>query len=530
MFPRYDLLARGYFPENLPPVFTSETFAAVAVQEARFSNYISNPTAGVPYNATKRGQQRRHFTLPHPTAAADTTLFLNNRQTEISSFLNESPYSMSTPQYQHDGRALRITPHNEIPLRKAKALANSRYVVKTDVSRFYPSIYTHALPWAFHGKPESKNDRRPGSTSIFFNRLDSILRNGQEGQTIGIPIGPDSSRLIAEILAVAIDKNFHQVTRGVPPLIRHVDDVWIGADSYEQAQKLLGTYRACLREYELDINELKTSILKTTEDLTDVWPRDIGSILNENFDQAVRDIEKLEALDRVFSHANKSGDDAVVRFALSKLDELGAWDLNWDLLESFLLRCGVHYPHAIDYIAKVLAWRVRRGQEVSLTNWRKFLSKFLMYNAHNGHDSEVCWGLWLAAELEQPLPQGLTHQISANCSAFAQVMLFICSEREVFKYKDVEEAVAERLGEHSFFDAQWLIAYEGRKRGWLDTGNLKMPKGFTELLAADVSFCEPEALPRVFEGVEEENWSNVITAIDRDGSDYEGDPEEEVPF
>ena len=36
-------------------------------------------------------------------------------------------------------------------------------------------------------------------------RLDKAVRKGQDNQTVGIPVGPDTFRVIAEIVAVSID-------------------------------------------------------------------------------------------------------------------------------------------------------------------------------------------------------------------------------------------------------------------------------------------------------------------------------------
>jgi hypothetical protein len=56
-----------------------------------------------------------------------------------------------------------------------------------------------------HGKAASKKDTSSNSPTVNFNKLDWCLRRGQDGQTIGIPIGPDTSRIIGELICSAID-------------------------------------------------------------------------------------------------------------------------------------------------------------------------------------------------------------------------------------------------------------------------------------------------------------------------------------
>lgn len=285
---RCDLLARGYLPEKLPPVFTSNYFGRFADNHLSTNEYLTkkeHKTRPALYNASKRGHQRRVFSITNPIAASDTALFLHNHWPAIVEHFGKSQFSASRPAIDAEGpRAIAITSHDELSHLKNERMAASRYVVSTDISRFFPSIYTHALSWAFHGKAQSKADPHPRSRDVFFNRLDYILRQAQDGQTIGIPIGPDSSRVIAEILATEVDADFlAQSGREKPVLLRHVDDIWIGARTQDDAEQLLYNYRSVLREYELDINELKTFISPTAKQVPHFWPKELGDLLRSEF-------------------------------------------------------------------------------------------------------------------------------------------------------------------------------------------------------------------------------------------------------
>jgi Nitrite/Sulfite reductase ferredoxin-like half domain len=77
---------------------------------------------------------------------------------------------------------------------------------QTDIANFYPSIYTHSIPWALLGKQKCKAEiNTPLFKGHYANKLDIFTRNMQDRQTIGIPIGPETSRILAEIISVAID-------------------------------------------------------------------------------------------------------------------------------------------------------------------------------------------------------------------------------------------------------------------------------------------------------------------------------------
>ena len=61
--------------------------------------------------------------------------------------------------------------------------------------------------------------------NLLGDKLDRLVRKGQDNQTIGIPIGPDTSRILSEIIAVGIEKKFIDLS-GLEEdrVFRYVDD------------------------------------------------------------------------------------------------------------------------------------------------------------------------------------------------------------------------------------------------------------------------------------------------------------------
>ena len=76
--------------------------------------------------------------------------------------------------------------------------------MKFDVQNFFPSIYTHALSWAIFGeKPLAKKLRTV--SSAFGNATDVICQRINFNETNGIVVGPEFSRVMAELLMTRID-------------------------------------------------------------------------------------------------------------------------------------------------------------------------------------------------------------------------------------------------------------------------------------------------------------------------------------
>src|SRR6266481_4892132 len=225
------LVRNGLFPENLPSVFTTRLIwlhlPAAATSYAVTSKAIGELCA---YDASKRGGQRRIFGIPHPLFIRDQGIFFERHWPALEACFEAAKGSTSRPITDGAGlRHVRITPHSDLPRIRLTRLSRFAYCLVADVSRCYYSIYSHSIPWALHGKAASKADSNPQSVTIFGNRLDYTVRQAQSRQTMGIPVGPDSSKIIAELVMSAVDKRMIELSGSKPPTyVRHVDDYWIG--------------------------------------------------------------------------------------------------------------------------------------------------------------------------------------------------------------------------------------------------------------------------------------------------------------
>jgi len=72
------------------------------------------------------------------------------------------------------------------------------YVLHTDITDCYGSIYTHSIPWAIHTKSVAKQNRNPNGN--IGNIIDKHLRDMAFGQTNGIPQGSVLMDFIAEMV------------------------------------------------------------------------------------------------------------------------------------------------------------------------------------------------------------------------------------------------------------------------------------------------------------------------------------------
>lgn len=408
-------LRKGLLPDNMPPFVSSKSISKSTL--AAGSSYVV--TAEVKgnhsqFNASKRGFQRRSFGISHPAFVRDSALFFVKNWKAIDEHLTGTDCSSSVPDFfGTQSRALALTPHSKLPTLRLRRLARYRFCVVTDVSRCFPSIYTHSIPWALNSKESAKKDFKPASASVWGNRLDYILRQAQDGQTMGVPVGPDHSRVVAEIVLKAVDAEFIKRVGG-ECYLRHVDDYWIGGNSYEECEQALHSLRLCLNEYSLDINEQKTKIVPTSSVVAEVWPYDLEAQLESALDhQRITRYESriVSLLGNIVEHSSSASDDGIIKFFIRKLDNWKKWDSHWALLEPFLAHVAVQFSHCLPYVSQILVWRSKTEREFDVELWRSITGTLLAASSSAGRDSETIWALWLSKELGLVLPKDVFGKI-----------------------------------------------------------------------------------------------------------------------
>jgi hypothetical protein len=161
---------------------------------------------------------------------------------------------------------------------------------------------------------------------------------------MGIPIGPDTSLLLAEIILSALDTRLTE--RGITSGFRYIDDYELGFKTLSEAEAALAFLQEVLNDYELALNPSKTTIVKlpiTTEPLA------ISELRTFQFRPSVsgQQSDILRYFDRAFVLANESPEEGILKYAISRLSGEGIHSSNWELLEKLLLQSVMSEPGAI---------------------------------------------------------------------------------------------------------------------------------------------------------------------------------------
>ena len=163
---------KATFPKELPDAFHTTSYAdAMAAGVPAAVNSLRRISRYVRHHLARPGLLHRTLGLPHPVQFQRLCAAVITGWPDVSSAFNSSQLSLTTPKDDPAGmRACVQDPDQDLLTHRIRLRASSRFVVKADVSQWYPSTYTHSIPWALHGKAIAKAKRK--RSDLIGNRID----------------------------------------------------------------------------------------------------------------------------------------------------------------------------------------------------------------------------------------------------------------------------------------------------------------------------------------------------------------------
>jgi hypothetical protein len=132
-----------------------------------------------------------------------------------------------------------------------------------DISKCFYHIYTHSITWAVKDKESAK--RNHAIQSLFENRFDKLMQQANYNETNGIVVGPEISRIFAEVLLQQVDLNvINKVASygfkfGIDYEVRrYVDDIFVFSNDIKILESVFRAFKEELAYYKLYLNPNKT--------------------------------------------------------------------------------------------------------------------------------------------------------------------------------------------------------------------------------------------------------------------------------
>lgn len=146
------------------------------------------------------------------------------------------------------------------------------YLMEFDISKCFYHIYSHSVTWAVKDKESAKRNARETS---FENSFDKLMQLANYNETNGIVVGPEISRIFAEIILQQVDLNVSKRLEenykyGVDYEVRrYVDDYFVFSNDPKILETVKKEFQKELGFYKLYLNPTKSDI-KTPPFITNV--------------------------------------------------------------------------------------------------------------------------------------------------------------------------------------------------------------------------------------------------------------------
>lgn len=463
------LLTRGYFPSELPPAFTTSDFANLIVSGNDLPDNLgpgaSKSAELEPHSISRLGITRRTAFLPNPIPFLRLCREVVNNFSDLQQHCRQSPISMSVPiDNPEDGRAI-VPEHNfrDVLERRSRVRSTSKYVLTSDITKFYSSSYTHSIPWAIHGKGLAKAKRN--DLSLLGNLLDLCTRNCQDQQTVGIPIGPDTSMVLSEVILAPLDIALSEL---IPSLngFRRVDDYEFGLKTYSEAEVALTGLEEVVRQFELTLNYSKTSIRELPAPLDPEWVFELRTFTFREDPIAFRN-DLIHYFSRAYELSEIYAEDFVLNYSIARLTSIPLDQGNWDLVQDFMFQCLMVEPGTfLPVLARLMSAR-ETGLEVDESRLQVVMNHTILQHARAGHPSEVAWALWALIFWNVSVDSDAARSISSLEDSVVALLGMDAETRGLTPSGLDKNVWASFMTEEELFGRQWLLAYEANVKGWL---------------------------------------------------------------
>ncbi len=313
-----DIILTDSRPVELPQVFTLAHFykylnescnikkllEEIRIQNRAYEKAINDPwgaqwhSTPLKYHIFKNRFETREMSLLSPLAMIETALFFGAYEKEILSLSSDGGFSVRKHEPNDKIRYKSITSDNGItyssseeksieasgtfykiyPCKYIKDYHSSnnwyknnreyKYFGKIDYSKCFDSIYTHTFTWLVTNN--NVDGKQYGQYKYFLNICDKYLQNINGSITNGIAVGPEVSRLMAEILSQNIDNivrhtlynKCNKIYGKDYSVSRFIDDIFIFADTEKDVEQIIQLYRDTAERFHFHLNEKKQTVGK----------------------------------------------------------------------------------------------------------------------------------------------------------------------------------------------------------------------------------------------------------------------------
>lgn len=373
------------------------------------------------FNIAHKTNKNRTLSIIHPYNQWQVVEFYDQYKHSILYLCNQSKYSIRKPHkiaqyfYYRDRLHRRLSGHesDKVELfyneyenlktyfsyekysniykfyedyRYQRAEKKFKHLVKFDLQSCFDSIYTHTISWATAGGADKVKVLPGYHGSWVGDAFDNLMQSINARETNGIVIGPEFSRIFAEIILQYIDQKVEQELLGKDlrqksayECYRYVDDYFLFYNDEKDKTFFMESLTKWLKEFKLQISPSKTEeferpfITKVT-----IAKQRIENLLNNIFSAPLWEdiVSKLNA------EEEEDTDDENLDKDREILDKkfniyLSANSVNAQI-KAIVRECGIEYRDIANYLLEKMSQRLDaflNRYEIGFKKYERLMSK-----------------------------------------------------------------------------------------------------------------------------------------------------------
>ena len=268
--------------------------------------------------------------------------------------------------------------------RYQRAEKKFKYLVKFDLQSCFDSIYTHTISWATAGGADKVKVLPGYHGSWVGDAFDNLMQSVNARETNGIVIGPEFSRIFAEIILQYIDQKVEQELleknlrqKSAYECYRYVDDYFLFYNDEKDKNLFMESLTKRLKEFKLQISPSKTEefekpfITKVT-----IAKQRIENLLSNIFSIPLwEEIESNSSTEKDTEDKDLDKDREVLEKKFNIY--LPANDVNTQI-KVIVKECGIEYRDIANYLLEKISQRLDtflNRYEIGFKKYERLMSK-----------------------------------------------------------------------------------------------------------------------------------------------------------
>ena len=317
------------------------------------------------------------FSLRHPNKVACYFFYkdrlhnklLGKKADKIELFFNEYENLKSYFSYERYNNIYRFYED----YRYQRAEKKFTHLQKFDVQSCFDSIYTHSISWAIGGGKTSFKENFNGRDYSFGGVWDELMMEMNYNETNGIVIGPEFSRLFAEVILQHIDKRVDTSLSDKHGFkfnkdyvcYRYVDDYFFFYNDQKVCDQAMLLFTNVLKEFKMTISSEKTECIERPF-ITDISraKQQIDRLIDDNLKLKMNELDIDETEDDV----DKDYVEEDVSISAERVNKAMNTKFSWYFssnmfnaeFKSILKSCNVKSKDVVNYTLARVATRLNR--------------------------------------------------------------------------------------------------------------------------------------------------------------------------